>query len=57
MITRNDHALGLYNGDIGICIWDDSLEEPRLKVFFELPDGSVKSVLPSRVPEHETLTR
>ncbi|OLQ93929.1 exodeoxyribonuclease V subunit alpha [Vibrio ponticus] len=54
MITRNDHALGLYNGDIGICIWDDSLEEPRLKVFFELPDGSVKSVLPSRVPEHET---
>ncbi|MBA5764236.1 exodeoxyribonuclease V subunit alpha [Vibrio sp. 404] len=54
MITRNDHALGLYNGDIGICILDDSLEEPRLKVFFELPDGSVKSVLPSRVPEHET---
>ncbi len=54
MITRNDHALGLYNGDIGICIWDDSLQEPRLKVFFELPDGSVKSVLPSRVPEHET---
>ncbi|MGF1908834.1 exodeoxyribonuclease V subunit alpha [Vibrio kasasachensis] len=54
MITRNDHALGLYNGDIGICIWDDSLEEPRLKVFFELPDSSVKSVLPSRVPDHET---
>ena len=54
MITRNDHALGLYNGDIGICIFDDSLADPRLKVFFELPDGSVKSVLPSRVPEHQT---
>lgn len=54
MISRNDHALGLYNGDIGICMLDDSLAEPRLKVFFELPDGSVKSVLPSRVPEHQT---
>lgn len=54
MITRNDHALGLYNGDIGICMLDDSLAEPRLKVFFELPDGSVKSVLPSRVPDHQT---
>ncbi|MBR9788169.1 MAG: exodeoxyribonuclease V subunit alpha [Vibrionaceae bacterium] len=54
MVTRNDHSLGLYNGDIGICMRDDSEEEPRLKVFFELPDGSVKSVLPSRVPEHET---
>jgi len=54
MVTRNDHGLGLYNGDIGICMRDDSEDEPRLKVFFELPDGSVKSVLPSRVPEHET---
>ena len=54
MVTRNDHSLGLYNGDIGICMLDDSDEQPRLKVFFELPDGSVKSVLPSRVPEHET---
>ncbi|MBR9875800.1 MAG: exodeoxyribonuclease V subunit alpha [Vibrionaceae bacterium] len=54
MVTRNDHGLGLYNGDIGICMRDDREEEPRLKVFFELPDGSVKSVLPSRVPEHET---
>lgn len=54
MVTRNDHGLGLYNGDIGICMLDDSESEPRLKVYFELPDGSVKSVLPSRVPEHET---
>lgn len=54
MVTRNDHSLGLYNGDIGICMLDQSDSQPRLKVFFELPDGSVKSVLPSRVPEHET---
>ncbi len=54
MVTKNDHGLGLFNGDIGLCMWDHSSEVPRLKVFFELPDGSIKSVLPSRVPEHET---
>ncbi|MGF1719882.1 exodeoxyribonuclease V subunit alpha [Vibrio kyushuensis] len=54
MVTQNDHGLGLYNGDIGICMYDYSDEERRLKVFFELPDGSVKSVLPSRVPSHDT---
>ncbi|PKF78465.1 exodeoxyribonuclease V subunit alpha [Vibrio sp. vnigr-6D03] len=54
MVTRNDHALGLYNGDIGICMLDESEEVPRLRVYFELPDGTVKGVLPSRVPEHET---
>ncbi|USD33127.1 MULTISPECIES: exodeoxyribonuclease V subunit alpha [Vibrio] len=54
MVVRNDHALGLYNGDIGLCLRDNSEGGERLKVFFELPDGSVKAVLPSRVPEHET---
>ncbi|MDN3681402.1 exodeoxyribonuclease V subunit alpha [Vibrio tapetis subsp. quintayensis] len=54
MVTRNDHGLGLYNGDIGICMLDESEDEARLRVYFELPDGSVKGVLPSRVPQHET---
>lgn len=63
MVTRNDHGLGLYNGDIGICMLEadassssstDDNSAPRLKVYFELPDGSVKAVLPSRVPDHET---
>ncbi|OIQ25737.1 exodeoxyribonuclease V subunit alpha [uncultured Vibrio sp.] len=54
MVTQNDHGLELYNGDIGICMIDYADENRRLKVFFELPDGSVKSVLPSRVPSHET---
>ncbi|CAK2469265.1 exodeoxyribonuclease V subunit RecD [Vibrio crassostreae] len=58
MVTRNDHGLGLYNGDIGICMLESDSNQPestpRLKVYFELPDGSVKAVLPSRVPEHET---
>ncbi len=53
MVTRNDHGLGLYNGDIGICLREPG-ESGRLKVYFELPDGRIKAVLPSRVPEHET---
>jgi len=51
MIGRNDSALGLYNGDIGIALHDDSGE---LRVYFQLPGGIIKSVQPSRLPAHET---
>ncbi len=52
MITRNDSALGLFNGDIGITLWDG--EQQQLKVYFQLPDGSLRAVQPSRLPAHET---
>nr|WP_086939289.1 exodeoxyribonuclease V subunit alpha [Thaumasiovibrio occultus] len=52
MITRNDYALGLSNGDIGITLYDVELQ--RLRVYFLLPDGTIKGVLPSRLPTHET---
>lgn len=61
MITRNDHGLGLYNGDIGIVMRDPAEStdpitgERRLRVFFEMPDGSIRGVLPSRLPAHETV--
>ncbi|MBW7981416.1 exodeoxyribonuclease V subunit alpha [Enterobacillus tribolii] len=51
MITRNDGSLGLFNGDIGIALYDD---EDRLRVHFQMPDGSIKSVQPSRLPQSET---
>ena len=51
MITRNDSALGLFNGDIGIALRDD---EGNLRVFFPLPDGTIKAIQPSRLPSHET---
>ncbi|MEG3126842.1 exodeoxyribonuclease V subunit alpha [Pantoea cypripedii] len=51
MVTRNDSALGLFNGDIGITLPD---EEGVLKVFFPLPDGTIKAVQPSRLPAHDT---
>lgn len=52
MITRNDYQLGLYNGDIGIAIAD---ETGKLRVWFEWPDGEVKGILPGRLPAHETV--
>ncbi|MFC3151665.1 exodeoxyribonuclease V subunit alpha [Litoribrevibacter euphylliae] len=50
MVTRNDHSLGLYNGDIGVVMRD---EAGRLRVYFDGADG-LKAILPSRMPEHET---
>lgn len=67
IITQNNPALHLYNGDIGICMADragstrpldlgakqDSTE--KLMVFFQRADGSVKKYLPARVPHCETV--
>ncbi len=50
MIARNDSALGLYNGDIGVAL--DRGQGTR--VWFPLPDGTIKSVQPSRLPDHDT---
>lgn len=50
MITQNDHALGLYNGDMGIV----TKHADGLRVVFEIADGSLKAFLPSRLPEHQT---
>ena len=51
MITANDHALKLFNGDIGLCVLDPIHNE--LSVLFEA-EGGVRSLPPSRVPPHET---
>ena len=50
MISRNDSSLGLFNGDIGIAL--DTGE--GLRVWFPMPDGTIKSVQPSRLPGHDT---
>lgn len=50
MIARNDSTLGLFNGDIGIALDRGN----GLRVWFPMPDGTIKSVHPSRLPEHDT---
>ncbi len=63
MVTRNDYALGLMNGDVGIAIacpakaTDPPGAARRLRVAFVAGDGSgrVRWVLPSRLQAVETV--
>lgn len=51
MIRRNDYALRLFNGDIGIALPDDT---GNLMVWFMKDDGSFRSISPSRLGVYET---
>jgi exodeoxyribonuclease V alpha subunit len=51
MITRNDYGLRLFNGDVGIALPD---ADGRLKVFFYTVSEGPRSIVPARLPEHET---
>lgn len=55
MVTQNNPALHLYNGDIGICMTDSVDSTEKLMVYFQRADGSVKKYLPARVPHCETV--
>ncbi|MCA8286710.1 AAA family ATPase [Burkholderia vietnamiensis] len=51
MVTRNDYALGLFNGDIGIALPD---AQGVLRVWFRRADGTARAVSPAALPPHET---
>ncbi|KVP67235.1 AAA family ATPase [Burkholderia ubonensis] len=51
MVTRNDYALGLFNGDIGIALPD---AQGVLRVWFKRADGAARAVSPAALPPHET---
>ncbi len=51
MILRNRYSQQLFNGDTGI-LWPD--RQGRLQAWFRRPDGSLRPVALSRLPEHET---
>lgn len=54
ILTRNDHNLKLFNGDIGIVMADPN--NPTLtKVWFNMADGKLCGFLPNRIPPHDTL--
>ena len=54
MLNQNDHSLGLYNGDIGIVLQDPE-QSLLYKVWFVTAQGTLRGVLPSRLPPHETV--
>jgi exodeoxyribonuclease V alpha subunit len=52
LVTRNDHASRLYNGDVGVVVRDP--DEPELhRVAFLSGDGQARLVAPGRLPESE----
>lgn len=53
MVTQNDYALGLFNGDIGI-LWPEPDDPDSLWAWFVRPDNTFRRILPSRLPPHET---
>jgi exodeoxyribonuclease V alpha subunit len=54
MITVNDYALRLFNGDVGIALPDPE-QQGALAVFFPAEDGGVRKISPLRLPPHETV--
>ena len=65
MVTRNDHAARLYNGDVGVCVLvENGAGKPLLQVAFErtpdaapvkddTTDGGVRLLDPNTLPPHE----
>jgi exodeoxyribonuclease V alpha subunit len=54
LVTRNDYALGLFNGDVGV-LWPDPEAGGALRAWFPHPEGGLRRVLPSRLPGAETV--
>jgi len=54
IMTRNEYSLGLYNGDMGICMVDPENRD-CMKVWFEGTDGTLSGILPGRISSCETV--
>jgi len=58
MMNRNDYQIRLFNGDIGVA-WEDSPKAQSgpapMGVMFPSESGKMRRILPSRLPEHETV--
>ncbi len=57
IITRNDYGVGLFNGDIGLCLADSN---GHLRVWFQAAQGegasadiALRSFAPNSLPAHE----
>ena len=57
MITRNDYASDLLNGDVGICLMQRDVQgDARLQVWFEAAPGSAmryRGFAPGNLPSHQ----
>ncbi|WP_438395961.1 AAA family ATPase [Caballeronia sp. DA-9] len=51
IVTRNDYALGVFNGDIGIALPTAS---GAMQVCFRMADGTLRAISPAALPPHDT---
>jgi exodeoxyribonuclease V alpha subunit len=51
LVSSNDYALGLFNGDLGLLLPDASGD---LRAWFAGPGGGPRALAPSRLPAHES---
>lgn len=54
MLSKNEHQLNLFNGDMGVVMADPKQPE-LIKVWFLTPEGGIRGVLPSRLPTLDTV--
>lgn len=52
LVTANDYATGVYNGDVGV-VWRDGASG-RVAVHFRTNDGTLRAIAPTRLPAVET---
>jgi len=58
VISRNDYALRLFNGDVGLILEHQEGKEENqtsLRAFFPGEEGTFRAILPMKLPEHETV--
>ncbi|MEI6757697.1 MAG: exodeoxyribonuclease V subunit alpha [Chlorobium sp.] len=53
LVTENDYALQLFNGDTGI-LFPNPDNGGMISAFFPAPDGGIRTIPPERLPQHET---
>ena len=51
IVLANDYLLGLFNGDIGLCL---PTAQGELRVFFPAAEGGFRAIAPLRLPAHDT---
>ena len=52
LVTSNDHALGLFNGDVGVILGETP--GAALRAWFTRSDGRAHAFLPAQLPPHES---
>ncbi|AWN17255.1 Exodeoxyribonuclease V alpha chain [Salinisphaera sp. LB1] len=51
MVRQNDYRTGLYNGDVGVALYNDS---GQIRVWF-MGDHGLRAFLPSALPAHDSV--